>query len=356
MERVQTRHMGKQPARRVDDWRTFEFAITTVRPLPAERLEPGRGVTLTDGVRIEPHPALAAAARLTSMPAATRAVGPLAPLPRLLYDDPAVVQPFEFAPHPGDRRRAQRAGTLRGEQPGTGDRHNPLRVTIPRPLEPGEHVLPVAFDGEFYLPLGRAESVGGETHVVLERLPDPTEAESRSLGGSLRILFQKVAGRAFGTEYRYPILACADVAEDFTVQYEADPAAVRTRVAKAKRIALFVHGIIGDTREMAASLKRAGVADRYDLVLTFDYENLQDPIAETARALKDRLEAAGLGVDTASLWTSSPTRWAAWSPAGSSSAKEARGSSGGWSCWGRRTGARPGRTWWIGLLRLSRWG
>ena len=31
------------------------------------------------------------------MPAATRAVGALAPLPRLLYDDPAVVQPFEFA-------------------------------------------------------------------------------------------------------------------------------------------------------------------------------------------------------------------------------------------------------------------
>jgi pimeloyl-ACP methyl ester carboxylesterase len=68
-------------------------------------------------------------------------------------------------------------------------------------------------------------------------------------------------------------------------------------VAKADRIALFVHGIIGDTREMAASLRQAGAADRYDLVLTFDYENLQDPIAETARALKDRLAAVGLGPD-----------------------------------------------------------
>src|SRR5262249_11968591 len=35
MERVQTRHVGQQPARQVDDWRTFEFAMTTVRPLPA---------------------------------------------------------------------------------------------------------------------------------------------------------------------------------------------------------------------------------------------------------------------------------------------------------------------------------
>ena len=131
--------------------------------------------------------------------------------------------------------------------------------------------------------------------MILDRLPSPTEAESRSLGGCLRILFQKVVARAFGTEYRYPILAAAEVGEDFDVRYEPDPAAVRARVAKADRIALFVHGIIGDTREMAASLRRAGVADRYDLVLTFDYENLQDPIAETARALKERLDSRRSG-------------------------------------------------------------
>jgi hypothetical protein len=53
---------------------------------------------------------------------------------------------------------------------------NPLRVAIDRPLDKGEYVLPVAFDGEFYLPLGRAQSVDGQTHVVLERLPMPSEA------------------------------------------------------------------------------------------------------------------------------------------------------------------------------------
>jgi hypothetical protein len=97
MERVQTRQLLPGSARRIDDWRTLQFAFTTVRPLPAERLEPGRGVMLTEGVRIEPHPALrASGVRLTSMPAASRAVGALVPLPRLLYDDPSVVQPFEF--------------------------------------------------------------------------------------------------------------------------------------------------------------------------------------------------------------------------------------------------------------------
>lgn len=174
---------------------------------------------------------------------------------------------------------------------------NPLQISIDRPLEHGTYVLPVAFDGEFYLPLGRAESVNGKTKLVLDRLPAPSTEEIRSLGGSIRILFQKVLGRAFGVAYQYPILACVDIADDFSVRYETNPALIQTRVANADRIALFVHGIIGDTREMAASLKRAGIADRYDLVLTFDYENLQDPINETARALKRGLEDAGLGAD-----------------------------------------------------------
>jgi hypothetical protein len=295
MERVQTRHAGPGTAKRIDDWRTLQFAFTTVRPLPAGRLDPGRGVTLTDGLRIEPHPALrAGAARLTTMPVATRAVGRLAPLPRLLYDDPRVVQPFEFGATRavGGVLNVLELSDVADPRVVTPDQ--PLRLTIPRPLGPGEHVLPVAFDGEFYLPLGRAESAGGDTRVILDRLPCPTEAQSRSLGSALRILFQKVIARAFGTGYRYPILAVAEVGDDFRVRYEPDPDAVRARVDAARRIALFVHGIIGDTREMAASLRRAGVADRYDLVLTFDYENLQDPISETARALKGRLEAAGL--------------------------------------------------------------
>ena len=207
------------------------------------------------------------------------------------------MRPFEFA-----ATRAIGGGLNVLELSGVADpsvvtEQQPLTVVIPQPLAAHEHVLAVAFDGEFYLPLGRAVASGRETHVILERLPRPTEAESRSLGGSLRILFQKVSARAFGTEYHYPILAAAEVGEDFTLRYEPDAAAVRARVAKSQRIALFVHGVIGDTREMAASLRRAGVADRYDLVLTFDYENLQDPISETARGLKDRLAAVGLGPD-----------------------------------------------------------
>jgi hypothetical protein len=296
MERVQTRHAAPGAVKRIDDWRTLQLAFTTVRPLPAERLEPGRRVTLTAGVRIEPHPALrAAAARLATMPGATRAVGAQAPLPRLFYDAPDVVRPFEFAPTRAVGGVLNVLELTGVNEPGLVTPDSPLRVVVPQSMDPGEHVLPVAFDGMFYLPLGRSVAVGHKTQVVLERLPRPTESESRSLGGALRILFQKVISRTFGTEYHYPILAAAHVNEDFVVRYEPDLAAIRTQVAKANRIMLFVHGIIGDTRDMAASLRRAGVADRYDLLLTFDYENLNEPISDTARALKQRLEQVGLG-------------------------------------------------------------
>ncbi len=134
MERVQTRHAGGTSARRIDDWRTLQFAFTTVRPLPAGRLVPAQAVTLTEGVRIEAHPALRAdAARVSSLPVASRAVGGFAPLPRLLYDDPTVVQPFEFT------TTRTVAGVLNVlELSGVNDPalvtpERPLNVTIPRP-------------------------------------------------------------------------------------------------------------------------------------------------------------------------------------------------------------------------------
>jgi hypothetical protein len=294
MERVQTRHVGGT-TRRIDDWRCLQRTFTTVRPLAAQPLQPGRAATLTEGVTIEPHRALQAAeVRLDTAPVALRGISAAPPLPRLLYDDPRIVQPFEFT-------TARAVGgslnvlELRGvNDPALVTEKDPLVITVPQPLPPGDYVLPVGPDGEFYLPLGRAERVGNQTRILLERLPQPTDEGTKSLGGALRIFFQKVVSRFFGTAYAYPILAVADVDEQGEVQYQPDPATVKDRVRQAQRIVLFVHGIIGDTRDMAGSLRRAGISDRYDLVLTFDYENLNDPIGDTAVRLKQRLEAAGL--------------------------------------------------------------
>ena len=79
---------------------------------------------------------------------------------------------------------------------------------------------------------------------------------------------------------------------------------IRAAVAGASRILMYIHGIIGDTRGMVSSARPGHLAlgafvepvgDRYQLLLAFDYENINTPIDETARDLKGRLAAVGLG-------------------------------------------------------------
>jgi pimeloyl-ACP methyl ester carboxylesterase len=169
---------------------------------------------------------------------------------------------------------------------------SPLRVHLQIPLDGHAEILPFAFDGEFYIPLGYAVSDGGKTLVELQRLPTPVSEKERSLTGSIRILFQKLVVGPFGLGYDYPVLSVASLASNRKVSYEHDADNVKGQVAAAQRILVCVHGIIGDTRAMAASLLAANSAD---LVLAFDYENINTTIEENAQLLKERLAASGLG-------------------------------------------------------------
>src|SRR5690606_24780856 len=126
------------------------------------------------------------------------------------------------------------------------------------------------------------------------------------LKGAIRIYFQKVIGQRLGLEFPYPILAAVDVDANGKLTYQAAADAVSARVAAAQRILLFVHGIIGDTRMLAAGARTGwlglpvappSLADRYDLILTFDYESINTTIEQTARDLKQRLAGVGLGPD-----------------------------------------------------------
>ena len=65
----------------------------------------------------------------------------------------------------------------------------------------------------------------------------------------------------------------------------------------------------------------SALASLYDLVLTFDYENLNTTIDDNGRLLDKRLEASASARVTARCSTSRPTRWGGWSRAGSSSTK-----------------------------------
>jgi hypothetical protein len=289
----------------VADWTTAELTVTTERPLEAAAVPTAGGsASVAPNVTLHGHPGLRANVRLSTVPLASRDLSGAPPLPPWLRDDPGCVRPFDLSPS-----RGVEAGLSVLELTDVRDHEavtaaQPLTLSLDAVLEPGEHLLTVAWDadGEFYLPLGRASRRDGATEVRIERLPAPASSR-RSLTGSIKIFFQKVISEKLGHDFEYPLLRAA-VAEGGQLRYADGPGEVESRVREASRILLLVHGIIGDTEGMATGAlvpsphRPVGPPGTdYDLVLTFDYENLNTEIQDNAQALKERLEAIGLGPD-----------------------------------------------------------
>lgn len=310
MKRIQTRDLSAYPEEEDfwDDWITNQITITTVRPLPTTPVPNTRGgVSLGAGVELQAHPSLKAKARLTTVTQSSRDLGNLI-LPTILRENPTVTQPFQFTASRGvdPGLSALELSDIDVETIGTVTPEVPLKLLVEAPLPEEDYLLPIGYNGEFFLPLGRGQTRNGKTEIRIERLPEPVSEGKRSVQGSIRIFFQKIVSQKLGLEFPYPILAIAEVEDDKSISYEADVEKVRARVAQAQRIVLYIHGIIGDTRSLVSSIQDGTVEVNgnpyslrgdYDLVLTFDYENIHTAIEENARLLKQRLEAVGLGTN-----------------------------------------------------------
>ena len=302
MQRIQTRDYDEKDAQNVfADWTTSALSTTTVRPLesvpiPAKEAEVylGHGVTLLGHGGLE---ATHATARLTTACEVGRSAGNLL-LPEILRQDSGLARPWEFSSSRGGEPGLSVLELFDVMDPAVVTSDAPLRLRINTLLNEDEHVLPVAWDGEFFLPLGYVQQRDRQVVVTLERLPAPV-AFGRDIKGSIRILFEKLVGKYFGSSYRYPLLLAAGMDDTGEVVY-SKPQDVHARVAQAHTIVLFMHGIIGDTRGMVRSAYKPDpqsphLAELYDLVLAFDYENLNTSIQQTAHDLQDRLRAVGLG-------------------------------------------------------------
>lgn len=276
------------------DWTTRDLLVTTVRPGRWTAVGRADQRQVAPGVAVIGHPDLSAKVRLSSRHNATRgAVVPLLP-PALLESD-ALTEPFSLS---ATRAVGEDLTVLElddVDHAETVTQEHPLTLRVARPLGDGELVLPLGFDGQDYLPLGRAMAHGNETDILLERLPVQTELARRSLGGSLKILFRKLVLRRLGAGYEHPLLSAVTF-DDGKPSYVHDAAAVAAAVRDAQRVLLVVHGIIGDTRGMVAALSSGDdpVAAGYDAVLALDYENINTPVTQTAQALAERIAAVGL--------------------------------------------------------------
>lgn len=298
---------GRDEAKRPPqhDWTVENIVMKTVRPSQEVNLKGGERKEVAQTVTIELPEGLSTMATLNNQQESARNLSGTAPLP----DFPSGWMSHELAEGLSQKPavNAIEFYSTQGSEKVTAD--NPIKVNLKQLPTENEFVVPVGFDPEtgLYYPVGMMDEDGT---IYIEDLPAPTPSGTRSLGGSIKIFFQKTIGKYLPFVYQHPQLAIGKLvdatpeekkAAGLKVEYVTDTEAVKTAVEGAERIVMYIHGIIGDTTEMPKSIRLVQDAtgktleDNYDLLLTFDYENLNTPIEETAQNLQDRLAAVGLG-------------------------------------------------------------
>ena len=262
-----------------NEWFTKDLHARLVRQLGRITT---KGTTLAGGkITIKGHPSLQAGISLSAAKTAMRGVGTAPDIYRALER-----QGMQLLNFSGTRDDNESILELTDIQNADALEQDPLEIALDVDLAAGEFILPLEFDGEHLLLTGDPwQDEHGRTHVRIEHIPEVPD-NRRSLGRALKLYFfktylgQENVNRLCWIEYKPH------------GSFERHRGGVAEKVAAARNVLLLIHGIIGNTDGIVQGLKLALDADgrsvnqKFDLVLTYDYENLSAPITETAARLK----------------------------------------------------------------------
>lgn len=325
------------------DWRTKKVVFTIQRAVEKATFTPAAPAIL-NGITIKGNAKISAQAALLNTSQATREVG-VSSSPNFTARG---LQAFNLEEGVGDMS-AMNVIELSHFSDSKQSKYitpkTPFVVELHEAVAENEAVIPlgcfeiVAIDSHtgkkivrrWYAPVGELASDGKTINIT--QLPDASPDGARSISGSIKIFLQKVVMK----KITHPILQQVIVKKtaDLTVeelehigrqsqslndefstvsQAAINPSdlsqkqVLTQKIAQAKRIILFIHGIVGDTEVMAQSLKKGSIwlekdgipqerfiENYYDLALTFDYENLNTSISENANSLRQLLKEVGLG-------------------------------------------------------------
>jgi len=267
------------------DWFTKTMVVTTKGQESAVSKTKSVGLA-NNMIKIHPHSSFNAKLGLSSATTSTKSVNGMNILPQLINQSEGDMLNF------GDGGRSVFGASNVLEITDIADdkvlRKEPLQIDIEAGLKANEFLLPLTFDGEHVLPVGEvSKQANGSVNISIDRVPEDTITK-RSLFKALRLCFMKVALKK---ETNLQKLCWVDYSGETANRIEAGTV---TKVQESKNILMVIHGIIGDTQGMADCVRQAYVDGDFDLVLGFDYENLNNPIEKTAEKLKEHLEDAGL--------------------------------------------------------------
>lgn len=270
------------------DWFTKTTTVRVVRK--GKEIAGQEPIAMGKGIEIQPHPSFRGNANWVPLHSSTRTVSELAIRDEYFRTNPyyQIVSLEEGAKGIADKTILEISDIQNQETL----IDNPLVVTV-QTTEEEEISLPMFFDGEDFLPLGKTTlDENGNLRFEITHIPDEIEAaKTRSLGSALKMVVVKFA-KKIGFKGETQLLRWVDYSDADKAKRVSED--LKEKIAKADKILLLIHGIIGDTEEMAETFRMA-TTKGYDLVLTYDYENLNTPIEENARILKKKLQAVGFG-------------------------------------------------------------
>jgi pimeloyl-ACP methyl ester carboxylesterase len=174
------------------------------------------------------------------------------------------------------------------EPTATQDPNQPQNIELEVAVSPEEQVIASAFDGEFIVPLEVAEPIEGKARLAVSLPLSEESPKSRGLGRSLKMCFFKVALKKRHQQRLFWVEKKADKTFALHTQH------FKEQVEKAQNILLLVHGFLGSAQEVVADLLDQNLDQNYDLILAYDYEDLNTPFETNARDLAYRLKMAGL--------------------------------------------------------------
>ena len=288
-----SRGIGKHPP----DWFTKNITVRLVRP---GKMEIGnQPVEVAKGISIQSHPDFKTNLNWSPLISQTRSINTLA-INNTFFKDNPQFQIINVNGSNGSTRGVEDASILEWSNIENNSvlKNNPLKIVIDpnktqalNPTHVDEIIMPLFYDGEDFLPCGKLEiNEQGQYVYEINAIPDETGViKTRTLGGAIKMVFMKFVNN---------IVPIGETHKLRWVNYETDAERISEGVAEkikpANTILLLIHGIIGDTGVMIKTFQPAITDKKVDLVLTFDYENLNTTIEKSAAILKQKLNDLGI--------------------------------------------------------------
>jgi len=276
------------PEADIDDWFTKTIAVTTIRPqgnIGARSLK-------INGLTFEPHTDFEADLSFAPMRGTSRSTHSTNNLAAFFDEKEASIVNFGQT---GSRSTQQDRSIieLSGIKNLDSLAKNPLNIKVDATLSQGGNLMPVTMKDGFIIPIGQSTVLAdGSTQISIDQIPEGTDLPpgaqgKRSLGRALWFSLLKLAGLKEEAFLLRKVSYRRGIANRVTLH--------KTSVKRAKNILLVIHGIIGDTKSMITNLEFLKKEGHYDLILTYDYENLNTKIEDIAANLDEQLKAYGLG-------------------------------------------------------------